>query len=75
MSLENIKSKIKNRKVLSLLESQFPIDTEFGLELVEERKIGKHIYQKYRLQIKKPGDLDFDRDRFFIRRTYVNGQN
>lgn len=67
-----IKSIIRNKRLLSLLESQFSAGTELGVEYVEG-DLGRNSIVKYRVYTGKGND-DWSRDRFVIQRFRISGK-
>lgn len=62
-----IRRLIRNKKLISLLESQFSSGTEIGIELVESEHL-KRLLKTYRVYTKH-GDDEWSRDRFIIEKN------
>lgn len=77
MPIVPIKKVIRNKRVLSLLESQFSKSTELGIELVETSGVlGWRAIEYYRLYTKRKGEDNdcYTRNRFIINRTVRQGR-
>jgi len=64
---------IRNKRLLSLLESQFPKGTELGIEFFESISSSNLEIERYILYTRQKGD-NWHRDRFSIMRKRRSGR-